>query len=162
MKSIIKAIITIPLCWAIIIAQAHANDIKNIITDINKQKGGSGFSETELNNLETIFLAADENGSELSELFAAIAGFETGGKYDIGAVNKKTGCYGLMQLMKRCHKQPMIDSGLDWDDPADQIRWAKIMVEGSLKKGKSLYMAISPWTVRSTAWKVYRKYKDRK
>jgi hypothetical protein len=158
MKNIIKKIISIPLFVVSLLTIAQASPITDVIAEINKEHGGSGFSDTELENLENIFLEVGAS-TEYPLLFACIAGFETGGTYDAGATNKKTGCYGLMQLMRRWHKQPMIDAGLDWDDPKDQLIWSKIMVGCALNKGKSLYGALSPWSVRKSAWAKFKKYR---
>ena len=100
----------------------------------------------------TLLVACDTSDTD-PLLLAQIARFES--TFNPYAVNRATGCYGMMQWMKRWHKGKFTDAGLNWDSPTDQCRMAAERIQLSVSAGKTIRQALAPWTVRDRAIKAW-------
>jgi hypothetical protein len=62
-------------------------------------------------------------------------------RFNLTARNKTSGCYGIFQLSP-CHKKPMAKLGLDFHNPEDQAKYAKILFDAR---------GLKPWAVGRAA-----------
>jgi hypothetical protein len=97
----------------------------------------------------TIYSACDQYDRVDPMLLAQLARFES--TFKPYAVNKATGCHGLLQWMKCYHEDEFAKAGLDWDSPTDQCRFAAMHIQERLEAGLSVRKALAPWSVRDKA-----------